>query len=126
MSPQLFTGTGAPGKVAFVFPGQGSQQPDMGAALAMHFDAARAVLDRAEGVLPLSRLIHPPPAFADDERAAQRAALTRTENAQPALGAVSLAFLRVVEELGLSCDMAAGHSFGELLSWMVEDASCLR
>ncbi|MCC7112445.1 MAG: acyltransferase domain-containing protein, partial [Deltaproteobacteria bacterium] len=113
-SPQLFTGKGAPGKVAILFPGQGSQQPGMGAALAMHFDAARAVLDRAEDVLPLSRLVFPIPAFSDDDRSAQRAALTRTENAQPALGAVSMAFLRVLEELGLSCDMAAGHSFGEL------------
>ncbi len=115
-SPTIFWGEGqASGKVAFVFPGQGSQSPNMGQALALHFDDARAVWDRGCDVMPgVVRAAHPVPAFSDDEKKAQAEHLTQTENAQPALGLASMAALAVLRRLGVPMDMAAGHSFGEL------------
>jgi [acyl-carrier-protein] S-malonyltransferase len=97
---------------AFVFPGQGSQSVGMGRALAERSPAAAAVFQEAESVLdqPLSRLAWDGPA---DE-------LDRTENAQPALLATSLAYLAALRErwaeLGTQVSQpafAAGHSMGQ-------------
>ncbi len=95
---------------AFVFPGQGSQAVGMGKVLADAFPVARAVFDEVDAALSqkLSHLIWEGPA---EE-------LTLTENAQPALMAVSMAVSRVLEqEHGLSIAKAAkyvaGHSLGE-------------
>jgi [acyl-carrier-protein] S-malonyltransferase len=95
---------------AFIFPGQGSQAVGMGKALAEAFPAARAVFDEVDAALgeKLTTIIWEGPAEA----------LQLTENAQPALMAVSLATLRVLEtEAGFSvaADAAfvAGHSLGE-------------
>ena len=95
---------------AFVFPGQGSQAVGMGKALAEQFAAARAVFDEVDAALGqnLSDLMWNGP---DDQ-------LTLTENAQPALMAVSLAALRVLEvEHGITiantAKFVAGHSLGE-------------
>jgi [acyl-carrier-protein] S-malonyltransferase len=96
--------------VAFVFPGQGSQSVGMGKSLATNFAAARQVFDEVDAALSgkLSTIIFEGPADA----------LTLTENAQPALMAVSLATLRVMEtEAGLNLErdakFVAGHSLGE-------------
>ena len=96
--------------VAFVFPGQGSQSVGMGKALADAFPAAREVFSEVDEALgeKLTAIMW--------EGSADR--LTLTENAQPALMAVSLAAMRVLEgEAGvdLSRDAAfvAGHSLGE-------------
>jgi [acyl-carrier-protein] S-malonyltransferase len=95
---------------AFVFPGQGSQAVGMGKALAATFACARAVFDEVDAVLGdnLSAVMWEGPA----ER------ITLTENAQPALVAVSLAAMRVLEtEAGVSlardAQFVAGHSVGE-------------
>jgi [acyl-carrier-protein] S-malonyltransferase len=94
---------------AFVFPGQGSQAIGMGKALAGTFPAARAVFDEVDVALGerLSAVIWEGPA----DR------LTLTENAQPALMAVSLAAMRVLGEKGLKLPAkvayVAGHSLGE-------------
>ena len=95
---------------AFVFPGQGSQSVGMGKALADAFAAARQVFEEVDAALGerLSAIMWDGPA----ER------LTLTENAQPALMAVSLAALRVLENdagVDLARDVAfvAGHSLGE-------------
>ena len=95
---------------AFVFPGQGSQSVGMGKGLADGFAAARQVFEEVDAALEerLSAIIWDGPA----ER------LTLTENAQPALMAVSLAALRVLETdagVDLARDVAfvAGHSLGE-------------
>jgi [acyl-carrier-protein] S-malonyltransferase len=96
--------------VAFVFPGQGSQAVGMGKALAANFAAAQQVFEEVDIALGsrLSDIIFEGPADA----------LTLTENAQPALMAVSLAALRVLEgEAGLvlarDAQFVAGHSLGE-------------
>jgi [acyl-carrier-protein] S-malonyltransferase len=95
---------------AFIFPGQGSQAIGMGKALADAFPAARAVFEEVDGALGerLTSIIWDGPAEA----------LQLTENAQPALMAVSLATLRVLEtEAGFSvardAAFVAGHSLGE-------------
>ena len=95
---------------AFIFPGQGSQTVGMGKALADAFPAAKAVFDEVDAALgdKLSATIFEGPA---DK-------LTLTENAQPALMAVSLAAMRVLQkEAGLDlkrdAQFVAGHSLGE-------------
>jgi acyl transferase domain-containing protein/acyl carrier protein len=106
------------GDTAFLFPGQGSQYVGMGADLAVHLSAARAVWDQAADVDlgddPLHRVVFSPPAFTDEDRAAQRDRLTATEWAQPALAAHSAALLAVLRDLGLEAGHLAGHSLGEL------------
>lgn len=95
--------------IAFVFPGQGSQAVGMGKALAEQFASARAVFDEVDAALgqKLSDLMWNGP---EDQ-------LTLTENAQPALMAVSMAVVRVLEaEHGITMKRArcvAGHSLGE-------------
>jgi [acyl-carrier-protein] S-malonyltransferase len=95
---------------AFTFPGQGSQAVGMGKALAEAFPAARAVFDEVDAALgeKLTAIIWEGPAET----------LQLTENAQPALMAVSLATMRVLEsEAGFSiakhAAFVAGHSLGE-------------
>ncbi|TXL90026.1 type I polyketide synthase [Streptomyces sp. IB2014 016-6] len=114
------SGEPVPGRLAFLFPGQGSQYVGMGAGLAMLSPAAQAVWDRLGGAgsggWPLHRLVFPPPAFTDEERAARAARLAATEWAQPALAVHALASLAVLRGLGLRPDCVAGHSFGELVA----------
>ena len=107
------------GKIAFLFPGQGSQYVNMGAELTMAFEIARKPWDDVAGaeeseLRRLPRLVFPPPAFDDAERGRQDRDLMATEHAQPAIGVASLAYLELIEALGLQPDMAGGHSFGEL------------
>ena len=110
------------GSVAFLFPGQGSQYPGMLQDLAARLPQVRAVVERAEDLLrgrldePLSALLFPPRRFSEASRAADAAALTRTEVAQPALGAVSLALARLLEECGVRPGVLAGHSYGEYVA----------
>lgn len=95
---------------AFVFPGQGAQTVGMGQALAGAFPVAREVFQEVDDALSqkLTKLIWE----------GSQSDLTLTENAQPALMAVSMAVVRVLEkEGGLSvaggCRFVAGHSLGE-------------
>jgi [acyl-carrier-protein] S-malonyltransferase len=94
------------GKVAFVFPGQGSQVLGMGKELHAQFAIARSVFEEADEALgfSLSQLCFTGP----------EADLKNTENTQPAILTVSIAALRVLEsETALRPDFVAGHSLGE-------------
>ncbi|MFF3619492.1 SDR family NAD(P)-dependent oxidoreductase [Streptomyces sp. NPDC002467] len=101
-----------PGRVAFLFPGQGSQRPGMLGELFMAFPGLRGLLD--EGPEPVVSAMFPPAAFTAEERAARRAAVTDTRVAQPALGLAGAAAHLLLGELGVRPDCVAGHSYGEL------------
>ncbi|PID73288.1 MAG: [acyl-carrier-protein] S-malonyltransferase [Desulfobacterales bacterium] len=92
-------------RIAFLFPGQGSQSVGMGKDLAAASPEAAALFDQAEKItgLPLARLCFDGP-MAD---------LTQTVNLQPAVTMVNLALLALLEKKGVRPDMAAGHSLGE-------------
>jgi [acyl-carrier-protein] S-malonyltransferase len=99
-------------QIAFVFPGQGSQSVGMGRALAESSPAAAAVFAAADAALgePLTRLAWEGP---EEE-------LNRTENAQPALLAASIAYLAAVRDRWAELEVdapepafAAGHSMGQ-------------
>ncbi|TCU22961.1 [acyl-carrier-protein] S-malonyltransferase [Rhizobium azibense] len=95
--------------VAFTFPGQGSQAVGMGKELAENFSEARSVFEEVDDALgqKLSAIIFEGP----------EETLTLTANAQPALMAVSLAVVRVLQAKGLDLkskvSYVAGHSLGE-------------
>ncbi|MCO5176897.1 MAG: SDR family NAD(P)-dependent oxidoreductase [Thermomicrobiales bacterium] len=110
------------GSIAFVFPGQGSQYVNMGRDLAVAFPGVLQQFDHADAVLdgllqqPLSRYIFPPPTFTPDDEKVQRAALTETNIAQPALGATNLAYNHLLGRFGVEPAMVAGHSYGEFVA----------
>lgn len=95
--------------IAFTFPGQGSQGVGMGNALADAFPEAKAVFDEVDEALGQK--------LSDVMWTGPEETLTLTANAQPALMAVSLATMRVLEARGLdlagSVSFVAGHSLGE-------------
>ena len=92
------------GKLAILFPGQGTQKAGMGKDLYLSYNAARRVLDQAEKLMPgLKRLCFEGPAEQ----------LTRTDIAQPALFAVESACAAAAKEAGIKPDAMAGFSLGE-------------
>jgi [acyl-carrier-protein] S-malonyltransferase len=92
-------------KIAFIFPGQGSQYVGMAKDFIENFKESKEVFDLASGILgyDLAQLCMHGPA----EK------LNMTENTQPAILATSIAILRPLERRGLAAGAAAGHSLGE-------------
>ena len=116
-------------RVAFLIPGQGVQRVDMlKDLLALHPDGI-AIFEEMDQLLqpllgqPLSSYIYPAPAFEDQQRAAQQAALNDTRIAQPALSVVGLFALDLLRRFGLAPHMTAGHSHGEYVA--LHAAGCL-
>jgi [acyl-carrier-protein] S-malonyltransferase len=101
-------------KVAFIFPGQGSQYPGMGRELAENFPCARAVFEEADDALSfaISKLCFDGPG---EE-------LQLTANTQPAILTASVAAAMVLREKGLEADYVAGHSLGEYSALVVAGA----
>jgi [acyl-carrier-protein] S-malonyltransferase len=93
------------GKLAFIFPGQGSQYCGMGRDLAENFAESAQVFDEANAALGFS--------MADMCYTASLEELKQTENTQPAMLTVSIAAYRALETRGIQPDFVAGHSLGE-------------
>jgi [acyl-carrier-protein] S-malonyltransferase len=93
------------GKLAFLFPGQGSQYPGMGKELAGNHPAARSVFDEADRALGFS--------VSDLCFNGSEESLKLTANTQPAILTVSVAAYRVLAENGVEPAFVAGHSLGE-------------
>ncbi|TYT74244.1 type I polyketide synthase [Desulfobotulus mexicanus] len=119
---QIFFGKGeSPGKLAFLFPGQGSQYPGMGKSLACIFPEMLESLELGDATLAeyaaphrkehlLSRFIHPFTGEGKEEEETLRS----TDLAQPAIGCVSLGMARILKRFGIRPHATCGHSYGEL------------
>jgi malonyl CoA-acyl carrier protein transacylase len=121
----IYRGAGRPtGKVAFLFPGQGSQYVNMGRELAAIYPEVQAVFDEADAVMtpilgkPLTDYIFVDP---NDSTAVNKATfdLMQTEITQPAMLTMDIAMYRLLERFGFSPDVVMGHSLGEYAALIV-------
>jgi acyl transferase domain-containing protein/NAD(P)H-dependent flavin oxidoreductase YrpB (nitropropane dioxygenase family)/NAD(P)-dependent dehydrogenase (short-subunit alcohol dehydrogenase family)/acyl carrier protein len=99
------------GKVAFMFPGQGSQRVDMARDLFVAFPAMRKLLKKHPAY---QQIIFPDAVFNEQSAKAQKERIKDTRLAQPLLGVVDLAIAELLKDFGIQPDMVAGHSYGEL------------
>ncbi len=107
-------------KVVALFAGQGSQYVGMGKEMANAFPALSESFEqvdqlfKASGGHTLSEKIFPIPVFNKEEKAEQQKELTKTQHAQPAIGAISMGQFKTLQNAGFQPEFTAGHSFGEL------------
>jgi len=104
------------GQIAFVFPGQGAQFPGMGKSLYEGSPAARAVFDQLDAIRP---------GTSEQCFSASPEELAETRNTQPCLFACELATAYALLDLGITPDMVAGFSLGELAALTVSGAVSL-
>ncbi|HLF16843.1 MAG TPA: beta-ketoacyl synthase N-terminal-like domain-containing protein, partial [Candidatus Thermoplasmatota archaeon] len=116
----VFLGQGRPkGKVAFLFPGQGTQYVNMLRDLAAKYEVVRATFEEADrallaelGGVRLTDILWPTPDTPEAQAASERK-LQLTEYTQPAVLAADVALLRLLRQWGVEPDVVAGHSLGE-------------
>ncbi|RFM27228.1 type I polyketide synthase [Deminuibacter soli] len=99
------------GKVAFLFPGQGSQRINMARDLFVCFPALRSWLAQYPAY---EQLLFPAAVFTAQQAEEQKQAIKDTRIAQPLLGITGMAIAQLLQLLGITPDMAGGHSYGEL------------
>ncbi len=107
----------APGKLAVLFPGQGSQYTNMAKDLVCLFPECFDTLDKAAipaENLKVSDLVYPRPTFEKQTATENEQRLSHTQYTQPALAAINLAYWKALRRFGVAPDCLAGHSFGEL------------
>lgn len=116
------------GEIAVLFPGQGAQYVEMMRELACYFSICSEMLGEADSVLAeafskrfgdgvrLSDFIYPRGAYDADQLKQAAEALTRTDVAQPALGAVEAGLWQLMQRFGLQPSMVGGHSYGEYVA----------
>ncbi|MBW2180755.1 MAG: acyltransferase domain-containing protein, partial [Deltaproteobacteria bacterium] len=118
------------GEIAFIFPGQGSQYVNMGKDIVCTFPEALNSIslmdEKFTSAQRLTDIIYPNPAYFKNNKKRCEDTLKETHNAQPAIGAVSLAMLKVLQRFGIKPDAVCGHSFGELTAllgagWITEE-----
>ncbi|MCD4717977.1 MAG: acyltransferase domain-containing protein, partial [Desulfobacterales bacterium] len=132
-----YFGSGSvPGKLGLIFPGQGSQYVGMLRDLACRFPQMQRVLVEADQTFtggiqklnneeikdnqedkdhkPLTDFIYPHPVFSEEAEENNESSLRATQVAQPAIGAVSLGALKVLDHFEVRPETVAGHSYGEL------------
>ncbi len=121
---RTFYGQGsAPGKLGFLFPGQGSQYVQMAEELICMFPEAFQAVELASqhfqavwgtDTTGLSEVAYPLPPQTDAEKQAQEDLLRQTQYAQPAIGSISHAMFSILKRFQVIPDACCGHSYGEL------------
>jgi acyl transferase domain-containing protein len=99
------------GKVAFLFSGEGSQYINMARDIFVAFPRMRRLLNKHSEYI---RILFPETAFDEKIKEKQKKVLTNINNALPIIGIVDLAIAEYLQFLGITPDMTAGHSYGEL------------
>jgi acyl transferase domain-containing protein/NAD(P)H-dependent flavin oxidoreductase YrpB (nitropropane dioxygenase family)/NAD(P)-dependent dehydrogenase (short-subunit alcohol dehydrogenase family)/acyl carrier protein len=98
-------------KIAFLYPGQGSQRPGMLLDLVTAFPRLQDFVDAR-----YERVMYPPAALTAEDVSRQRAEITDTRMAQPTLGIAGLMVTALLDSVGVRPDLAGGHSYGELVA----------